>query len=406
MWIVLLKTKDQALQAFRIVKMAAEVESEAKLKALRTDRGGEFRSSEFTKFCEAHGIKRYLTAPYSPQQNGVVERRNQTVVAMARSMLKSKGMPGKFWGEAVNTAVYLLNRAPTKSVVGMTPYEAWYEHKPTVDHFRTFGCVAHVKTVSGHSSKFADRSTPMVFVGYEAGTKAYRTCNPSNNKVVVTRDVVFEEARSWNWNSAEPVYPGSDEIFHVVYNDSEHADNFDQPTTSATRSSDPNEEARRDTSNSSPASDSVPATDPGMSSTLAHATGDSQSMHAPPNSAAGTSGSHQNEEAQGSYPARLGLEPSSPRASPTKNDSAPGSQQSSSRVELEGPANNTAEAELSGSMSSPTALEERQMPPTPVRMRKVLDFYPKEALETINPVKINPRTRKTMSSKYRGAGEV
>ena len=124
MWIVLLKTKDQALQAFRIIKMAAEVESEAKLKALRTDRGGEFKSRAFTEFCEAQGIKRYLTAPYSPQQNGVVERRNQTVVAMARSMLKSKGMPGKFWGEAVNTAVYLLNRAPTKSVVGMTPYEA------------------------------------------------------------------------------------------------------------------------------------------------------------------------------------------------------------------------------------------------------------------------------------------
>jgi transposase InsO family protein len=114
MWVVLLKRKDQALQAFRIVKMAAEVEAEAKLKALRTDQGGEFKSNEFKAFCEAHGIQRYLTAPYSPQQNGVMERRNQTVVAMARSMMKSKGMPGRFWGEAVSTAVYFLNRAPTK----------------------------------------------------------------------------------------------------------------------------------------------------------------------------------------------------------------------------------------------------------------------------------------------------
>ena len=113
------------------------------------------------------------------------------MVAMARSMLKSKGMPGKFWGEAVNTAVYLLNRAPTKSVVGMTPYEAWYGHKPTVDHLRTFGCVAHVKTVTGHTSKLADRSTPMVLVGYEKGTKAYHACNLSTNKVIVTRDMVF-----------------------------------------------------------------------------------------------------------------------------------------------------------------------------------------------------------------------
>ena len=118
------------------------------------------------------------------------------MVAMARSMLQSKGMSGKFWGKAVNTSIYLLNRAPTKSVVGMTPYEAWYGHKPTVDHLHTFGCVAHVKTVTGHTSKLADRSTPMVLVGYEKGTKTYRACNPSTNKVVVTRDVVFEEARS------------------------------------------------------------------------------------------------------------------------------------------------------------------------------------------------------------------
>jgi hypothetical protein len=132
----------------------------------------------------------------SPQQNSVVERRNQTVVAMARSMMKSKGMPDRFWGEAVSTAIYLLNRAPTKSVVGMTPYEAWYGRKPSVDHLRIFGCVAHVKTVTGHTSKLADRSTPMVMIGYEADTKAYRAYNPVNKKLVVTRDVFFEEEKS------------------------------------------------------------------------------------------------------------------------------------------------------------------------------------------------------------------
>jgi hypothetical protein len=115
---------------------------------------------------------------------------------MARSMMKSKGMPGRFWGEAVSTAVYLLNRAPTKSVVGMTPYEAWYGRKPSVDHLRTFGCVTHVKTVAGHTSKLADRSIPMVMIGYEAGTKAYRAYNPVNKKLVVTRDVLFEEEKS------------------------------------------------------------------------------------------------------------------------------------------------------------------------------------------------------------------
>lgn len=140
MWAALLKSKDQAFVAFRKFKIFAEVDSGQKLKMLRTDRGGEFTSKEFNSFCEEQGIRRQLTAPYSPQQNGVVERRNQTVVAMARCLLKSQSVPGRFWGEAVATSIYLLNRAPTKSVAGMTPYESWHGHKPSVEHLRTFGC--------------------------------------------------------------------------------------------------------------------------------------------------------------------------------------------------------------------------------------------------------------------------
>jgi hypothetical protein len=138
-------------------------------------------------------------------------------------MMKSKGMPGRFWGEAISTAVYLLNRVPTKSVVGMTPYEAWYRHKPSVDHLRTFRCVAHVKTVAEHLNKLADQSTPMVMIDYEAGTKAYRACNLVNKKLDVTCDVLFEEEKSWNWSSTKSVEPISSEIFTVVYSDI-HAD--------------------------------------------------------------------------------------------------------------------------------------------------------------------------------------
>ncbi|KAK1684089.1 hypothetical protein QYE76_044937 [Lolium multiflorum] len=136
-------------------------------------------------------------------------------------MMESKGLPGKFWGEAVNTAVYLLNRVPTRSMVGGTPYEAWYGRKPSVDHLRTFGCVAHVKTVSGHKRNLVNRSTPMIMTGYEEGSKAYRLCNPSTNKVIVTCDVVFEEDLSWIWNSTEP-----DDIFTVVHSKIEHADDL------------------------------------------------------------------------------------------------------------------------------------------------------------------------------------
>jgi transposase InsO family protein len=409
MWVVLLKSKDQALQAFRIVKMAAEVESEAKLKALRTDRGGEFKSNEFKAFCEAHGIQRYLTAPYSPQQNGVVERRNQTVVAMARSMMKSKGVPGRFWGEAVTTAVYLLNRAPTKSVVGMTPYEAWYGRKPSVDHLHTFGCVAHVKTVAGHTSKLADRSTPMVMIGYEAGSKAYRAYNPMNKKLVVTRDVVFEEEKSWNWGSAEPVQSISDEIFTVVYSDS-HAD--DQETASrgvtdsgagsedvgpeASSSATPGDASdRNSTRNSSDSSarsteqpGSSPYRSPGASSSsrsLAH--GPDWEKPGRPDEEPGTPrGGFDASPSRPASPPGRGREPEAGAQSPGRSSSVPYTRDdctspAGSSSAREGSADAEASANTSAPGSPSTAMERRR-PPTPEKLRSVLEFYPPETFGT------------------------
>jgi hypothetical protein len=100
-----------------------------------------------------------LTAPYSPQQNGVVERENYTGMLAARCMMKSKRLPDMFWGEAVNCAVYILNRSASKSIRGKTPYELWIGSKTTVSHLRTFGCVAHVKVTKPNLKKLDDRST-------------------------------------------------------------------------------------------------------------------------------------------------------------------------------------------------------------------------------------------------------
>lgn len=113
MWLTLIRSKDEAANAMKHFQARAEVESGRKLRALCTDRGGEFTSIEFGEYCANLGVGRQLTAPYSPQQNGVVERRNQTIVTTARSMMKAKGVPGRFWGEAMSTAVFLLNRSPT-----------------------------------------------------------------------------------------------------------------------------------------------------------------------------------------------------------------------------------------------------------------------------------------------------
>jgi hypothetical protein len=92
---------------------------------------------------------------------------------MARALLKQRGMPAVFWGEVVVTAVYILNRSPTKALEGRTPYEAWHGRKPAVSHLRVFGCLAFAKEL-GHVSKLDVRSTPGVFIGYAKGSKAYR----------------------------------------------------------------------------------------------------------------------------------------------------------------------------------------------------------------------------------------
>jgi transposase InsO family protein len=159
MWVVVLGSKGEAANAIRRAQAAAEAECDCKLRVLRTDNGGEFTTAEFESHCADEGVQRHYSASYSPQQNGVVERRNQMVVGMARALLKQKGMPTVFWGEAVVTAVYILNRSPTKALNGRTPYEAWHGRKPVVSHLRVFGCLVFAKEL-GHIGKLDDRSTP------------------------------------------------------------------------------------------------------------------------------------------------------------------------------------------------------------------------------------------------------
>jgi hypothetical protein len=177
----------------------AEAECGHKLHVLRTDNGGEFMTAEFASYSMDEGVQRHYSTAYSPQQNGVVERRNQTVVGMARALLKQRGMSVVFWGEAVVTAVYILNCSPTNILNGRTSYEACHGRKPAVSHLWIFGCLAFGKEL-GHIGKLDDRSTPGVFIGYAEGSKAYRILDPGTQRACMTHDVVFDEGRGWAWD--------------------------------------------------------------------------------------------------------------------------------------------------------------------------------------------------------------
>lgn len=157
MWSILLKEKGEAFEKFKRFKQIVEHEAGTSIKTLRTDRGGEFTSTEFREFCEKAGIQCHLTAPYTPQQNGVLERRNRTLLEMTRSILTHMSVPNHLWGEAVRHSTYLINRITTKTLVSQTPYEAFKGRKPSIEHIRVFGCVAHGKVDSAGLKKLDKR---------------------------------------------------------------------------------------------------------------------------------------------------------------------------------------------------------------------------------------------------------
>jgi len=112
-WVYFVHHKSEVINKFKIFKAQVENQLEKKIKTLRTDNGGEYFSKEFNKYLEVNGIIHQHTVPYTPEQNGVAERANRSIVEMARCLLKQKSLPKEFWAEAVNTAVYIKNRSST-----------------------------------------------------------------------------------------------------------------------------------------------------------------------------------------------------------------------------------------------------------------------------------------------------
>ncbi|EOY27713.1 Uncharacterized protein TCM_029495 [Theobroma cacao] len=167
---------------FKKFKASVELESGCKVKCLRIDNGGEFNSDEFEAFLSIVGIKHQFTVPYSLQQNGVCERKNRTILNMARRLLFEKSMPKEFWAKAANTVVYLQNILPTKALEKLTPYEAWYNVKPTVNHLKVFGCICYVHVPKAKRTKLKPKAELRVFLGYSLQSKGYKVFNLSSKK--------------------------------------------------------------------------------------------------------------------------------------------------------------------------------------------------------------------------------
>lgn len=141
--VYMMKHKSEVLKYFKEFEMRVTNECGHSINTLRPDNGGEYLSNEYHDLLKSKGIRHELTIPHSPQQNGVAERMNRTLLEAARSLMAHADLPKSYWGEAVSTAVYIHNRTPLTALQNSkTPYEMWYKRKPDISNLRVFGCVA------------------------------------------------------------------------------------------------------------------------------------------------------------------------------------------------------------------------------------------------------------------------
>ena len=197
-WTYALKFKSDSFEVFLEWKSMVEKATEKKIKTLRSDNGGEYISDEFESYLKKEGIQHQSTVRKTPEQNGVAERKNRTLMEPIRTLLSESGLPQSFWAEALSTVTYLQNRSPTKAVANMTPYEAWYGKRPVVDHLRVFGCLSYAHIPKDERKKLDPKARETIFLGYSSNVKGYRLWDPQTKKVFFSRDVIFDESKFFN----------------------------------------------------------------------------------------------------------------------------------------------------------------------------------------------------------------
>ncbi|KAK2390489.1 putative mitochondrial protein [Trifolium repens] len=191
-WTLFLSSKSDTLSAFKQFAKMIQNKLDLKIISIRSDHGGEFENNNFDKFCSKHGIEHNFSAPRTPQQNGVVERKNRILEELARTMLS--GLPKYFWADAISTASYVLNRAIIRPILDKTPYEILKGRKPNLSHLRSFGCKCFILNNGKENlGKFDPKADEGIFLGYSLSSKAYRVYNKRLQIVEESVHVNFDE---------------------------------------------------------------------------------------------------------------------------------------------------------------------------------------------------------------------
>lgn len=198
-FLFVMKSREEAHECIKKVVVAIIAYTKNHVRYIVSDSGSEFKSKRSQDYFSDKNIVHIKSAPFNSAQNGLIERENRTLMNGVRSILSNKKVPTNMWGEAAHTMVYLLNRSVNRVTIDKTPFELYYGHKPRVDHLKVFGSLAFVKTqtkkTSGYQPKVEERATKGILVGYEQDY-TYRILDMESNKIICTRDVVFDEIKA------------------------------------------------------------------------------------------------------------------------------------------------------------------------------------------------------------------
>jgi transposase InsO family protein len=164
-WVFFLQDKSEAKRIVKKFIRRVQNEFELKVKNIRSDNGSEFRNTQVEEFLDEEGIKHELSASYTPQQNGIIERKNRTLIEAARTMLDEYKTPNSFWVEAINTACLAANRLYLHKYLNKTPYEIITGKKPSVHYFRVFGCKCFILNKKPKASKFESKVDEGFLIG-------------------------------------------------------------------------------------------------------------------------------------------------------------------------------------------------------------------------------------------------
>ncbi|KAJ9547379.1 hypothetical protein OSB04_019922 [Centaurea solstitialis] len=193
-WVFFLRSKSDAPEEIILFVRKMERLNNLTVRSIRSDHGTEFKNSTLETFFDQKGISQNFSSVRTPQQNGVAERRNRTLIEAARSMLSEANLATQFWAEAVNTACYTQNRSLIVKRFRRTPYELFRNRKPSIEHLHIFGCVCYILNNKDNLGKFDSKSDDGIFLGYSSISKTYRVFNKRRQAIEETIHVKFDES--------------------------------------------------------------------------------------------------------------------------------------------------------------------------------------------------------------------